>query len=114
MKLDRDENKDGLGKYAMVNLRKLSDQTGRSGPFKRWSPQVAQAIKTLEEAGALEWGRPGEVDEFFTIKLRDENAGYALRAYAGAVGVQDREYSEAIMALANRSGPNNPYCKKPD
>lgn len=114
MKLDRDINVDGCGKYAVINLRKLNEACGHKGPLQRWTPEVAQALKTLEDVGALEWGCTGDPDEFFLIKLKDENADEALAAYAAKAGRKDQEYGAAVLELAKRSGANNPHCKKPD
>ena len=88
MKLDRDTNPSGTGKYALINLRK----------------------------DTVEWGRPGEQDEFFVIKLRDTHAHAALQAYADSVrrAGDDPEYAEAVQALADRSGALSPFCKNPD
>jgi hypothetical protein len=86
MKLDRNVNKDGLGKYALINLR----------------------------TNKIEWGRAGEEDEFFVIKLKDVNAHAALRAYAKAARVFDSEFADEIDALAERSGVRSPFAKVPD
>ena len=99
MKLDRDINPDGCGKYAILNLRKLNHLCPSAEPFQRWSPEVAQAIKTLEEAGALEWGQPGAPDEFFLVKLKDKYAAVALERYAAAARCDDPEYADAVLAL---------------
>lgn len=114
MKLDRDVNHDGLAKYALINLRKLNGASGHSGPFNRWTPEVADALRILEEAGALEWGKTGAHDEFFPIKLKDENAAYALTAYASAAARKDPEFGAAVNELAQRAGQNSPFCKSPD
>lgn len=59
MKLDRNINPDGKGKYALLNLRK----------------------------NTIEWGNePG--NQFFVIKLKDRFAAPALKAYADAVREQ--------------------------
>lgn len=55
MKLDRNINKDGHGKYALINLR----------------------------TNMVEWGGPG--GGFFVIKLHDKFAPDAFEAYAKAV-----------------------------
>lgn len=36
--MDRNENPDGCGKYAIVNLRKLNHLAGHVGTFRRWTP----------------------------------------------------------------------------
>lgn len=114
MKLDRNINDDGLGKYAIINLRKLDELCGHAGIFERWTPAVAQALKTLEEVGALEWGRPGTPDEFFLIKLKDQYAEAGLTGYANEAAKDDAEYAGEVREMASRAGPHSPFCKKPD
>lgn len=114
MKMDRNIADDGLGKYAVINLRKLNETCGNAGTFQRWTPKVQEAIDTLESVGALEWGRTGEPDEFFLIKLKDINADYALIAYADQANYTDKEFAGEVYELAKRSGANSPYCKHPD
>lgn len=114
MKLDRDINSDGYSKYAVLNLRRIDQGPGNAGPFGRWSPEVAQAIAILEDAGAIEYGQTGHLDEFFVLKLRDENADVALQAYAAKASRTDPEYGLAVAQMAERAGHNNPHCKSPD
>lgn len=114
MKLDRDNNTDGLGKYAVLNLRKLDELCHGDGPFQRWTPEVANTLKTLDDVGAIDWGRTGEKDEFFVLKLRDKYAGHALRQYAHVASRDDLEYAHAVLELASRAGENSPFCKTPD
>lgn len=57
MKLDRNKNPDGKGKYALINLR----------------------TNTIQWGG----GEPGE--QFFVLKYKDKFAHFALTAYADAV-----------------------------
>lgn len=114
MKLDRNENQDGTGKYAMINLRRLDQVAGHPSTFQRWSPAVQDAIKALQQTGAIELGLAGAPDEFFVIKLKDKNAQAALQAYAEAAKVDDPEWAAEVAALAARSGPMHPLCKQPD
>jgi hypothetical protein len=87
LKLDRNVNLDGKGKYALLNLR-----TDR-----------------------VEWGAVGEPDEFFVIKMKDRCAEAALRSYADeAELVGMGEWAKEVRELAARSGPNHPLCKLPD
>lgn len=107
MKMDRNLNGDGLGKYAVINLRNL----------KRYMnvPEVKEALEVLKAADALEWGRTGEPDEFFLIKLKDINAEHALVAYADQANHNgDKEFAGEVYELARRSGRHNPHCKHPD
>lgn len=114
MKLDRNENADGCGKYALINLRTLNQVAGYVDTSQRWTPQVQAALETLKSTGALEFGRTGEPDEFFVIKLKDKFAMAALLAYANAIAADDPEFAEQVHELAWRSGLCNPYCKNPD
>lgn len=114
MKLDRNINEDALGKYAVINLRKLNVACGNPATFQRWTPAVQQALKTLEEVGALEWGTTGAPDEFFLLKLKDKYAEPGLRAYAAAAREDDPEYADQVQELAARSGRFSPFCKAPD
>ena len=114
MKMDRNLNDDGLGKYAVINLRRLNETCGHTGTFDRWTPAVEQALKTLEEVGALEWGRAGHPDEFFILKLKDKHAQAALYGYAASAETDDAEWAAEVDALALRSGPAHPLCKRPD
>lgn len=114
MKMDRNVNDDGIGKYLVVNLRKLNELAGNPSTFERWTPAVQQALDTLQAVGVLEWGRTGEPDEFFLIKLKDVNAAPALSAYAESAWVRDSEWAEEVYELAARSGVNHPHCKAPD
>jgi len=86
MKLDRNKNTNGLGKYALLNLRR----------------------------NTVEWGEPMSSQEFFVIKLKDKHAEAALLAYAESVQKEDPEFASEIKELASRAGENNPWCKSPD
>jgi hypothetical protein len=116
MKLDRDASDIGMGKYGIVNVRrlkeifkKLTDSRTRDS-----STAVEDAFKTLSNAGVITLGTSHSPDEFFLIKLKDKYAKAALEAYAKAAREDDPEYADAVQELANRSGASNPYCKKPD
>lgn len=98
----------GTGKYALVNMRKVRALEGV--PFS----DTAKAIKTLLDAGVLEYGKPGSAEEFFVIKLRDEFAEPALVLYANTAMLGgEKEYARDVMALANRSA-RSPHRKRPD
>lgn len=105
MRLDR---VNGKQKYGLIKVRDLS----------KFAPGVAadrlyDALKLLESAGIVDWGATPET-EFFVIRLKDKYAARALDEYAFAARRDDPEYSEDILALARRSGPNHPNCRKPD
>lgn len=102
MKLDRNlpEN-NGRGKYALVLLRKINQR-----------PEVIAALKTLCEAGVLDYGNTESTD-FFVIRLKDKYAAPALDAYGSEAEYDDKEYAKEIFALADtaRSLPNR---QRPD
>jgi hypothetical protein len=106
MKLDRNLTQDGKGKYALVRLRTIDIGNRNKVP--------TDALHTLDEWKKLDWGRVGEEDEFFVIKLKDRYAFDALAAYAKAAEADDPEYAEEIREMLPRAGVNSKYCKVPD
>jgi len=109
MKMDRNINPGGTGKYAIVNLRRLLAMEG-SDDHK----EARIALEALERVGVLEWGMVGEADEFFLIKLKDQHAMDALMAYHASAYRDDPEFADEVRQMALRSGPFHPLCKKPD
>ena len=87
MKLDRNINPDGLGKYRLWDERKQA-----------W----------VDDCGV------GEEHEFFVIMLKDRHAEDALVAYANSIQGRDMEFAVDVMDLANRAGHRSPFCKDPD
>jgi hypothetical protein len=106
MKLDRNENTGRIGKYALINLRKL------------YSPGVpleaVGAIQLLADQGILEWGEVGTESEFFVMKLKDRHSQSALTEYGRSASNFDEEYAREICEMAQRAGESNPWCKDPD
>lgn len=105
MRLDRNTNPTGKGKYALINLRKIQGDP-------RTPSDMADAIKA--NPAAIEFGFVGAQDEFWPIKLKDKYAAAALAAYADAAQADDPEYAQQVREMAKRAGPNSPYCKAPD
>jgi hypothetical protein len=100
MKLDRNINPEHKGKYALIKLRGIQDRFTSDGKFA--SIPLA----------ALDFGSNPDT-EFFVIRLKDQFAGPALRAYAHAItehiatlDIRDpmikelSEYHHEIIALA--------------
>ena len=110
MRLDRNVNPNGQGKYALLKLRRLSDDI-----FRCTDPMhpVFQAMEVLSEYGVMDSGIYPH-SEFFVIRLKDKYAQAALRAYADAARGDDPEYASEIMEMAERSGPSSKYCRVPD
>ncbi len=112
MKLDRNINSDGMGKYALVKLRVLRDiRDHHNGEMPH---EISEALSLLESAGAVDIGNVGSESEFMVIKLKDKYARVALVAYSEAALLDDPEYATEIAEMAERSGPASPWCKKPD
>ncbi len=105
MKLDRNVNSDGTGKYILINVRKLPD-----------TPSSVDSLVTLIKAAphAVELGQLGTSEEFFPIKLKDKHAAAALKAYADSIRAEDPEFASDVDELAGRAGTNSPFCKTPD
>lgn len=109
MKLDRNVNPSGKGKYAIINLRKITTADPRT------PQELAAAI--LAHPEAVEFGAVGSPDEFWLIKLKDVYARSALQAYANAIRFDpkgDAEYEAEVSMMAERSGQMHPLCKRPD
>ncbi len=106
MKLDRNLNPSGMGKYALVRLRDIDGHKDRE--------EILRALTTLERAGVIDYGIAGQPDEFFPIRLKDKYAQAALDAYAQAASEDDIEWAAEVERLAARSGPDHPLCKRPD
>lgn len=108
MKLDRNVNGDGEGKYALIlkrNLSALSDGV---------RPQAEESLRFLKSIGVLDDSRVGDDGEFFVIRLRDKYAGDALASYSMAAMHDDVEYASEIGDMSARAGMNHPACKAPD
>ncbi len=111
MKLDRNTNETGQGKYALLKMRDLYlfEPQSLNDP----SP-IGDALELLASNGLLDYGEAGTEREFFVIRLRDKYAAAALFAYAEAARADDGEYADEIIELALHSGENSPFCKVPD
>lgn len=102
MKLDRNENLNGKGKYALVRLRNIHE-----------GDEAFELLQRLHALGHLDWGYRGAEDEFFVIKLRDKYAPKALNAYGKAAFEDDQEWGSQVMAMASRA-EQSPFKKSPD
>ncbi|AQQ02392.1 hypothetical protein B0E33_01305 [Roseibium algicola] len=114
MKMDRNINEGGYGKYALIKLRKLTDFIDPSDPFQKVNKDIADALELLEENGILDRGLVGTEAEFMVIRLKDKYAAAALEAYADAAEKDDPEWAAEIREMIPRAGENSPWCKRPD
>lgn len=98
MRLDRNINPDGRGKYALVNMRKVHEiETDGSRPhpnitaaYSRWT-EVRQALELLKREGVIAMGNESPADQFFVMKNKDMYAAGGLRGYYMAVMDHYRE-----------------------
>ena len=107
MKLDRNESATGVGKYALVNMRRLLTL----GHDRQ--NEAHQLLAQLSELGVIDWGAKSADDEFFVIKLKDRNAEPALVAYANAAEEHDKEWALQVLAMSTRAR-HHPNKKTPD
>jgi len=100
MKLDRNINPDGKGKYALIKLRVASPPFGIN-PYYAHVP-----------LDAIDYGE-GDND-FFVIRLKDKYASEALATYASKAREDGQtEYAAEIMELALKA-KHHPCQKRPD
>jgi hypothetical protein len=78
MKLDRNVNENGLGKYALVEMRKLS--AAEKVQFNRKTEDIEDEVSVPRRALNL-----GDPDQFFVLKYKDRFTLAAMEAYAEAV-----------------------------
>lgn len=87
MRLIRNTNPNGQGKYALLEL---------------------------EKDNLVEFGKPRSEGEFFVLKLKDIHARPALQAYANSIRKTDPEFAKEVDYLADRAGSRSPWMKQPD
>lgn len=116
MKLDRNINADGRGKYGLILNREVArlDQRfdGGDGDVADLCA-IREAIALLERVGIIDWGTAVD-SEFMVIRLKDKYAAWALASYAAGAASDDSEYAREIWEMSQRAGPHHPNCKKPD
>lgn len=90
MKLDRNSNPAGRGKYALVNMRILNAALTSEdlSLTKEERQQISGLFDLLRARGILTTGEESPGDQFFVVKYKDRFTAPALRAYACAVGVE--------------------------
>lgn len=118
MRLTRNTTNDGKCKYAIVRLDKLREmeaklETRPFAPVPGDLNDARVALDLLGKVGLIEYGEPGTQEEFFVLKLKDENAASALEAYAESADFSDEELGDEVFELSERSR-NHPARKRPD
>jgi hypothetical protein len=104
MKLDRNLNLNGRGKYALIKLREVHHLVESAN--SHCTPIYELPVHVVDFGNS-----PGT--DFFVIRLKDKYAAKALTAYACAAAEDDPEYAEEILELARRA-ELHPDKKKPD
>lgn len=104
MKLDRNVNPDGKGKYALIQLRV-------DHPVYHTQPMADGRIIRIHPS-AVDYGDNPDT-AFFVIRLKDKYAAAALRAYAKEARQDDAEYANEIDELADIA-ESHPSKKRPD
>lgn len=111
MKLDRNINGIGRGKYGLIKTRRLAEIEAEAHPH--YVGAIDSAMKVLEGAGIIDWGDTPDT-EFFVMRLKDKFTSNALFAYAiGADACGESEYAKEVLALSKKSA-NHPNRKIPD
>jgi hypothetical protein len=106
VKLDRNINGTGRGKYGLLLARKLTAIESAAPGVGPDPIAVRDAIAVLEHAGVIEWGNPNTASEFFVIKLRDINSRAAIDAYADSADSYGKRGADP-HPLAHSSRPRN-------
>lgn len=106
MKLDRNINANGKGKYALLKLRNLPERG-------RQRTEIEAALVTLSHYGILDYGDTEDSD-FFVMRLKDKYATAALATYSQQAKQDGQiEYAAEIYDLAQKSA-KHPNLKRPD
>lgn len=82
MKLDRNTNPDGRGKYGLLKLRRLAELKTED---ERNYSRATTALDMLQQLGVIHWGDEGPGEQFFVMKWKDKFTPPALQAYMRAV-----------------------------
>lgn len=84
MKLDRNTNPDGRGKYALIQMRELKPEQASALCDVPTLP-LGEYCTVKIPTKAIRTGAESPGDQFFVIKYKDRFAAAALNAYARAV-----------------------------
>lgn len=87
MQLDRNTNRGGHGKYALVNMRKIVPllEARERCDITIGQKMELEAFEELVENGIITLGNETPGDQFFVMKYKDKFTAAALNAYAAEV-----------------------------
>lgn len=110
MKLDRNTNRGGRGKYALVNMRKLIPLLDKEPPVGGSVASIeaatVSAFELLVAQGIITLGNESPGEQFFVMKYKDKFTAKALFAYADAV----RTHADRLREF----NPENPQSDSLD
>lgn len=89
MKLDRNTNRGGRGKYALVNMRKLLPILDASQGTQEDTDMI-EAFQLLVRQRIITLGNETPGDQFFVMKHKDRFTPAGLRGYIAAIYHQVR------------------------
>ena len=110
MQLDRNTNRGGRGKYALVNMRQLIPLIDATEvPANQHNEALVNAFDLLVANGIITLGTESPGDQFFVMKYKDKFTAPALLEYAISVvreahRMKDaslQEYAVQMLAEAN-------------
>lgn len=81
MKLDRNTNRGGRGKYALVNMRKMIPILDASQGTQEDTDKI-EAFMLLVRTGIITLGNEFPDEQFFVMKYKDKFTAPALHTYA--------------------------------
>lgn len=84
MKLDRNVNRDGSGKYALIKLREVA-KFKENPDWAREAEEIKEALILLDRRGIIHWGNEGIGENFFVMKYKDRFTAQGLTGYADSV-----------------------------
>lgn len=106
MRLDRNINPDGIGKYALIKLREVPELPASL----KENPQCTCAAVPVS---AIDFGSTPTA-EFFVIRLKDKYAAAALAAYAKAAWDDgEQEWAQEVQRLADAASVHG-LKRRPD
>lgn len=111
MKLDRNINRGGRGKYALVNMRKiiplmdeLTEANRTTNPDKlpnNKELEILAAFDLLVKEGIITLGNETPGDQFFVMKYKDKFTAPGLQGYAhGAMAEANAQNSKSLHEYA--------------
>lgn len=107
MKLDRNKNPGGTGKYALINMRKLAPVIEAAEDMSKFPKAidrgVYEAFQHLLRKGYITLGNESPGEQFFVMKYKDAFTASGLHAYAISVRAQ---------ANANQTNEGDNFASK--